>query len=108
MAQSKTDEKTGEGKKVRGRPTPCPYCHKLFSRSDAIRPHVLAIHPKKKVPIRVTSSPVVPLMTVSMPSVLSILPATRLKKKSEKKPAIRTNANDISNFGDHPPGCSQL
>ncbi len=56
----KTDaNRKGEGVTGRGRPTPCPYCQKIFSRSDVIRPHIMAVHPGEKVPIRVTSSPVV-------------------------------------------------
>ncbi len=60
-AKLKTDpNRKGEGVVTgRGRPTPCPYCHKIFSRSDVIRPHIMAVHPGEKVPIRVTSSPVV-------------------------------------------------
>jgi hypothetical protein len=59
----KTDPNSKKGEGVvtgRGRPTPCPYCQKIFSRSDVIRPHIMAVHPGEKVPIRVTSSPVVP------------------------------------------------
>jgi hypothetical protein len=60
--KTKTDpNRKGEGVVTgRGRPTPCPYCQKIFSRSDVIRPHIMAVHPGEKVPIRVTSSPVVP------------------------------------------------
>ena len=45
---------------VRKRATPCPYCRKILSRSDGLRPHILALHPGQKVPVRVTSSPIQP------------------------------------------------
>jgi uncharacterized Zn-finger protein len=79
----KTDPKRkGEGVVTgRGRPTPCPYCQKIFSRSDVIRPHIMAVHPGEKVPIRVTSSPVVP-------------PQPNKNKKKPLPPAAKTMSKD--------------
>lgn len=42
----------------RDRPTPCPYCEKILSRTDTLKPHILSQHPGKKVPIKIVSTPV--------------------------------------------------
>ncbi len=80
----KTDpNRKGEGVVTgRGRPTPCPYCQKIFSRSDVIRPHIMAVHPGEKVPIRVTSSPVV------------IPPSQPNKNKKKPPPIAKTVSKD--------------
>ena len=68
---------------VRKRATPCPYCRKILSRSDGLRPHILALHPGQKVPVRVTSSPIQPPKGGENGAVV------KPKKKKEDKSSVK-------------------
>jgi hypothetical protein len=73
--------------KGRNRPTPCPYCHKILSRTDGLRPHILSLHPGQKVPVRVTSSPVVANPGTSAPPPVAASPV-RVKSSPVKQKKI--------------------
>jgi hypothetical protein len=110
----KTDpnSKKGEGVTGRGRPTPCPYCQKIFSRSDVIRPHIMAVHPGEKVPIRVTSSPVVippqPNKNKKKPPPAAAKTVSKDKAKSKNKSEAASSKKKKEPRRSEPPGMNAL
>jgi hypothetical protein len=106
----KTDpNRKGEGVVTgRGRPTPCPYCQKIFSRSDVIRPHIMAVHPGEKVPIRVTSSPVVgppqPNKNKKKPLAAAAKTVSKDKAKSKNKVEAASSKKKKERRRSEPPG----
>ena len=47
-------------KKKPTNPTPCPYCDVILSRTDSLKPHIVAKHPGQKIPVKIVSSVICP------------------------------------------------
>ena len=50
-------------KKSRASPTPCPYCDSILSRTDNLKPHIIAKHPGQKLPVKIVSTNLSPKKT---------------------------------------------
>ena len=80
-----TNSNTEVKKKSRASPTPCPYCDSILSRTDNLKPHIIAKHPGQKLPVKIVSTNLSPKKTDAEPKVI-VLGKAKDSSSSKTKP----------------------